>query len=129
MKNDPRSTFLAPFRADRATAESDIIVHMAVDDLRQFATAAAHRMSVYSVSAFLAETLFLVKTPPKAPRFSSGLPSYHVGHLRDFGAQRPRGCRKKAFRAAYARKIELFTCCPSAASNWLDGICTGMASI
>ena len=44
--------------------------------------AAAHRMSVYSVSAFLAETLFLVKTPPKAPRFGSGLPSHRVGHLR-----------------------------------------------
>ena len=124
-----RSSFLAPFRADRATTVSDIIVRMAADDLRQFGTPVAHKMSVYSVSAFLAETLFLVKTPPKAPRFGSGLPSYHVGHLRDFGAQRPRGCRKKAFRAAYARKIELFTCCPFAASNWLDGICTGVASI
>ncbi len=29
-------------------------------------------MSVYLVSAFLAETLFLVKTPPKAPRFGLG---------------------------------------------------------
>ena len=81
MKNDTRSAFLAPFRADRATTESDIIVRMAADDLRQFGTPVAHKMSVYSVSAFLAETLFLMKTPPKAPRFGSGLPSYHVGHL------------------------------------------------
>jgi hypothetical protein len=102
---------------------------MAVDDMRQFAAEAAHRMSVYSVSAFLAETLFLVKTPPKAPRFGSGLPSYHVGHLRDFGAQRPRGCRKKAFRAAQRLPKQLFTCCPSASPNWLDGISAGVASI
>ena len=81
MKNDPRSTFLAPFRADRATAESDIIVHMAVDDLRQFAAAAAHRMSVYSVSAFLAETLFLVKTPPTTTKLGSGILSSDGGHL------------------------------------------------
>ena len=124
-----RTSFLAPFRADRATTESDIIVRMAADDLRQFEEAAAHRMSVYSVSAFLAETLFLVKIAPWVARFGRDLPSYHVGHLRAFGAQRPRGCRKKAFRAAYARKIELFTCCPSASPNWRDGISAGMASI
>ena len=81
MKNDPRSTFLAPFRADRATTESDIIVRMAADDLRQFEEAAAHRMSVYSVSAFLAETLFLVKIAPWVASFGRDLPSYHVGHL------------------------------------------------
>ena len=81
MKNDTRSAFLAPFRADRATTESDIIVRMAADDLRQFAAAAAHRMSVYSVSAFLAETLFLVKTPPTTTKLGSGIPSSHGGHL------------------------------------------------
>jgi hypothetical protein len=54
---------------------------MAVDDMRQFAAEAAHRMSVYSVSAFLAETLFLVKTPPTTTKLGSGLPSSHVGHL------------------------------------------------
>ena len=81
MKNDPRSTFLAPFRADRATTESDIIVRMAADDLRQFGTPVAHKMSVYSVSAFLAETLFLVKIAPWVARFGRDLPSYHVEHL------------------------------------------------
>ena len=92
MKNDTRSAFLAPFRADRATAESDIIVHMAGDDLRPFAAAAAQRMSAYSVSAFLAETLFLVKTPPTTTKLGSGLPSSHGGHLRrsrDFIARAP----------------------------------------
>jgi hypothetical protein len=38
-------------------------------------------MSAYSVSAFLAETLFLVKTPPTTTKLGSGLPSSHVGHL------------------------------------------------
>ena len=35
MQNDLRSSFLAPFRADRATAASDIIHHVADDDLRR----------------------------------------------------------------------------------------------
>ena len=35
MKKDMRSSFLAQFRADRATAVSDIIVRVAADDLRQ----------------------------------------------------------------------------------------------
>ena len=34
-QNDLRSSFLAPFRADRATAASDIIHHVADDDLRR----------------------------------------------------------------------------------------------
>ena len=54
MKKDMRSSFLAPFRADRATAVSDIIVRVAADDLRQKAAAEAHGMSVYAWSAFLA---------------------------------------------------------------------------
>jgi len=53
-KKDIRSSFLAPFRADRATAVSDIIVRVAADDLRQKAAAEAHGMSVYVWSAFLA---------------------------------------------------------------------------
>ena len=35
MQNELRSSFLAPFRADRATAASDIIHHVADDDLRR----------------------------------------------------------------------------------------------
>ena len=81
MQKAMRSSFLAPFRADRATTESNIIVRMAADDLRQFGTPVAHKMSVYSVSAFLAETLFLVKTPPTTTKLGSGLPSSHGGHL------------------------------------------------
>ena len=52
-KKDMRSSFLAPFRADRATAVSDIIVRVAAEDLRQKAAAGAHGMSVYVWSAFL----------------------------------------------------------------------------
>jgi len=44
---------LAQFRADRATAVSDIIVRVAAEDLRQKAAAGAHGMSVYVWSAFL----------------------------------------------------------------------------
>ena len=46
MKNDTRQPFLAPFRADRATAVLGIVVRMTVDNLRQKAAAAAHGMSV-----------------------------------------------------------------------------------
>jgi len=53
MKNDTRQPLAAPYRADRATAASGIVVRMAVDDLRQKAAAAAHGMSVYVWSAFL----------------------------------------------------------------------------
>ena len=52
MKNDTRQPLAAPYRADRATAASGIVVRMAVDDLRQKAAAAAHGMSVYVWSAF-----------------------------------------------------------------------------
>ena len=81
MKNYPRSTFLAPFRADRATTVSNIIVRMVVDDVMQEAGFKTQQMSAYSVSAFLAETLFLVKTPPTTTKLGSGLPSSHGGHL------------------------------------------------
>ena len=47
MKNDTRQPLAAPYRADRATAASGIVVRMAVDNLRQKAAAAAHGMSVY----------------------------------------------------------------------------------
>jgi len=46
---------LAPFRADRATAMSDIVVSIVADGLRHStAAAAAHKMPVYawSESAF-----------------------------------------------------------------------------
>ena len=52
MKNDTRQPFLAPFRADRASEALDIVVRVAADDLRHFATPAAHKMSVYAWSAF-----------------------------------------------------------------------------
>ena len=81
MKNDPRSTFLAPFRADRATTVSDIIVGMVADDAMQEAGFKTQQMSVYSVSAFLAETLFLVKTPPTTTKLGSGILSSDGGHL------------------------------------------------
>ena len=56
MQNELRSSFLAPFRADRATAASDIVQHVAADDLRHLTEAAAHGMPVYVWSAFLAAT-------------------------------------------------------------------------
>ena len=48
--------FLAPFRADRATAASDIVYHVAADDLRRRGGPADHKMSVYAWSAFAART-------------------------------------------------------------------------
>jgi len=45
---------MAPFRADRATAASDIVVCVTADDLRRFTAAVAHQMSVYASSACLA---------------------------------------------------------------------------
>ena len=48
MKKATRSPFLAPIRADRATAASDIVVRMVVDDLRHLTAAAAHKMSVFA---------------------------------------------------------------------------------
>ena len=85
MKNDTRQPFLAPFRADRATAASGIVVRMAVDDLRQKAAAAAHGMSVYVWSAFLAGTRFRAKIAPWVARFGRDLPSHHGVHARGFG--------------------------------------------
>ena len=82
MQNELRSSFLAPFRADRATAASGIVVRMAVDDLRQKAAAAAHGMSIYVWSAFLAGTRLRAKIAPWAARFGMGLPSHHGRHAR-----------------------------------------------
>ena len=48
MKKATRSPFLAPFRVDRATAMSDIVVRAVTDDLRHSTAAAAHKMSVYA---------------------------------------------------------------------------------
>jgi len=53
MKSSTRSSFLTSFRADQATAASDIVVCVAADDLRCFTAALAHQMSVYASSAFL----------------------------------------------------------------------------
>ena len=81
MQKAMRSSFLAPFCADRATTVSDIIVGMVADDAMREAGFKTQQMSVYSVSAFLAEMLFLVKIAPWVARFGRDLPSYHVGHL------------------------------------------------
>ena len=85
MKNDTRQPFLVPFRADRATAVSDIIVRMAADDIRHLPPAAAHGMSVNVWSAFLAETRFRAKIATWVARFGRDLPSHHVVHGRRFG--------------------------------------------
>ena len=84
MKNDTRQPFLVPFRADRATAVSDIIVRMAADDIRHLPPAAAHGMSVNVWSAFLAETLFRAKIATWVARFGRDLPSHHVVDGRRF---------------------------------------------
>jgi hypothetical protein len=52
MQKAMRSSFLAPFRADRATTVSDIIVRMVADDGMQEALIHAQRMSAYSWPAF-----------------------------------------------------------------------------
>jgi hypothetical protein len=75
-QNDLRSSFLAPFRADRATAASDIIHHVADDDLRRSSAAAARKMSVYVWSAFLAGTRFRAKIAPWVARFGRDPPSH-----------------------------------------------------
>ena len=64
---------------------SGIIVRMAVDDLRQETAAAAHGMSVYVWSAFLAGTRFRAKIAPWVARFGRDLPSHHGVHARGFG--------------------------------------------
>ena len=56
IQNATRSAFLVPFRADRATAASDIVYHVAADDLRRRGGPADHKMSVYAWSAFAART-------------------------------------------------------------------------
>ena len=84
MKNDTRQPFLAPFRADRATAVLGIVVRMTVDDLRRKAVAAAHGMSVNVWSAFLAETRFRAKIATWVARFGRDLPSHHVVDGRRF---------------------------------------------
>ena len=44
--------FLAPFRADRATAASDIILRITANDLRQSGGVTAQKTPVYAWSAF-----------------------------------------------------------------------------
>ena len=84
MKNDTRQPFLVPFRADRATAVSDIIVRMTADDIRHLPPAAAHGMSVNVWSAFIAETRFRAKIATWVARFGRDLPSHHVVDGRRF---------------------------------------------
>ncbi|CAH0375745.1 unnamed protein product [Pelagomonas calceolata] len=85
MQKAIRSTFLAPLRADRATAASDIVQHVAADDLRHFEATRAHGMPVYVWSAFLAGTRFRAKIAPWVARFGRDLPSHHGVHARGFG--------------------------------------------
>ena len=87
MQNDLRSSFLAPFRADRATAASDIIHHVADDDLRRSSAAAARKMSVYVWSAFLAGTRFRAKIAPWVARFGRDPPSHHGVRARGLVAE------------------------------------------
>ena len=60
---------MAPFRADRATAASDIVVCVAADDLRRFTAAVAHQMSVYAPSAFLGRNALRANIAPQARHF------------------------------------------------------------
>ena len=92
MKKDMRSSFLAQFRADRATAVSDIIVRVAADDLRQTQrqrpmgcrSMRGPRFSLYRASGeYRAECLGL---------FVVCLPSHHGGHMRGFGSWRSNSC-------------------------------------
>ena len=87
MQNDLRSSFLAPFRADRATAASNIIHHVADDDLRRSSAAAARKMSVYVWSAFLAGTRFRAKIAPWVARFGRDPPSHHGVRARGLVAE------------------------------------------
>jgi len=52
MNKATRPPLLAPFRVDRATAMSDIVIRAVTDDLRHSTAAAAHKMSVYAWSTF-----------------------------------------------------------------------------
>ena len=87
MQNDLRSSLLAPFRADRATAASDIVHHVADDDLRRSSAAAAREMSVYVWSAFLAGTRFRAKIAPWVARFGRDPPSHHGVRARGLVAE------------------------------------------
>ena len=98
-QNDLRSSFLAPFRADRATAASDIIHHVADDDLRRSSAAAARKMSVYVWSAFLAGTRFRAKIAPWVARFGRDPPSHHGACARGLVAENRRPKRPNARQA------------------------------
>ena len=81
------SLFLAPFRADRATAVLGIVVRMTVDNLRQKAAAAAHGMSVNTTVRAL--TAYDHSDWVNAPSAKSWH-LYHVFHGQiDFGVQKP----------------------------------------
>jgi len=70
MKSSTRSSYLTPFRADQATAASDIVVCVAgADDLRCFTAALAHQMSVYASSAFLGRNALRANIAPQARHF------------------------------------------------------------
>ena len=99
MKNDTRQPFLAPFRADRATAVLGIVVRMTVDELRQKAAAAAHGMSVNVWSAFLAETRFRAKIAAWVARFGRDPPSHHGACARGLVAENRRPKRPNARQA------------------------------
>ena len=99
MQNDLRSPFLAPFRADRATAASDIVHHVADDDLRRSSAAAARKMSVYVWSAFLAGTRFRAKIAPSVARFGRDPPSHHGACARGLVAENRRPKRPNARQA------------------------------
>ena len=86
MKSSTRSSFLTPFRADQATAASDIVVCVAADNLRYFTAALAHQMSVYASSSFLGRVALRANIAPQARHFWWGLLSYHGGCTREFGA-------------------------------------------
>jgi len=89
IKRSTRSSFFTPFRADRATAASDIAVYVTADDLRYFAAAVAHQMLVYTSSAFLGRIgLRAGRTSHREHAFflAGGLCSYHGGCTREFGA-------------------------------------------
>jgi len=69
MKSSTRSSYLTPFRADQATAASDIVVCVAADDLRYFTAALVHQMSVYVSSAFLSRNALWANIAPQARHF------------------------------------------------------------
>jgi hypothetical protein len=72
MKSSTRSSYLTPFRADQATAASDIVVCVAADDMRYFTAAVAHQMSVYATSAFLGRNALRANIARQARLFFMG---------------------------------------------------------